>query len=223
MRSVKRCATAAVLMGLGLALAWAGDGGPQVADPARAGKERTGDPKVARPKTDVRKQTLDKAGTAEPKRPSVSGEVRQLAAVCALTADQQNKVAALAAARQKAIDEAMAKFQADLALVLTPEQKAAWNESVLLTTVQRAFAKAALTEAQLTQVKTLIAAQGANQVLLPDGKSGSESVKGLLDAVMKDVLTDEQRAGLRAGKGADAPAPARTGKDPQPAAVPATP
>ncbi len=169
---------------------------PQV---RREGGDRPAD---VRREGDVRKEGGDREGDAS--TPALRGEYARMAEVCGLTEEQRNKIAALIAARDKEVREVTLKYQARIAAVFTDPQRALWNETLLLTSVQRLFQRANLTEDQLARVKAVVAAQAKDQSL-NDNRTRSQVLRKVVDAVNKDVLTNQQRAALREGDRRDAP------------------
>lgn len=124
-------------------------------------------------------------------------DTARLAEACDLSQEQQKKLVELNEVRQKAIQEINAKYQTDLAVVLTPEQKAKWNQTILMGMVERNIAKRLnLTPQQMDKIRDAVPEMTKDVLLGPD-MGGGEVMRKLWDFITKDVLTDEQRAAMR--------------------------
>ncbi len=155
---------------------------------ARDGREATSRPDSPR---------RDGRGDGEVKRPVVR-EFAKMAETCGLSDEQLQKIADLVAARNKAIVETQAKCQEEIMAVLTDEQKAKWQQAVVVTLLERRFAKVALTADQLDKIKAAVAeAAGKKALAVTDERSANEAAVKFSEFVTKEVLTDDQRAALQ--------------------------
>lgn len=131
-----------------------------------------------------------------PRRVELGGEYGRMAAVCALTDDQRKQIAGIQEACEKEIREVRAKYQTQIQAVFTEEQKAKWNESVLMTHVTREFAKVKFSDTQLAKIKQAIGEQTKGAGLVGDERAAGDALRKVMDAIRKDVLTTEQKATL---------------------------
>ena len=197
MRPLKTALLAAVTMlGLAFAPGWGQEGAAEPEKPK---------PKVKKP---------------APRKPRLAGTHAQMAKVCGLSQEQTDKIIAANKLRhearkefndangakikalQKELNDLYAKrkkIEADglaaIMAVLTDEQKAAWNQYLVIRTVQRKFARAKLTEDQLETIKAEYV-RAAVGVDLSNDKDRQSLTNKLLWHVQKEILTDAQRLEL---------------------------
>lgn len=113
-----------------------------------------------------------------------------------LTADQQKLIAEIVAARQKEMMEIQAKYQGKVNELLTPDQRAKLNTSMLLGPLERDIRRAELTPEQLDKIKAK-AAELSKDINPADEKVRGEVMQKLRTFIMGEVLTEAQKAVLR--------------------------
>ncbi len=135
---------------------------------------------------------------AADKRVAAPREFAKLAETAGLTDEQMLKIAELVTARNKAIVEIQSKYQAEILALLTDDQRAKREQAVIVSLLERRFAKAALTPDQLEKIKSAVAeAAGKKALTITDERSAMEAVAKFSEFVTKEVLTDAQRDALR--------------------------
>ena len=187
---------AATMLGLAFAPGWGQEG---------AAKPEKPKPKVKKPAA---------------KKPGLRGTHAQMAKVCGLSQAQSDKIIAANKLRhearkefndangakmkalQKELNDLYAKrkkVEADglaaIMAVLTDEQMAAWNQYLVIRTVQRKFARAKLTEDQLETINAEYV-RAAVGVDLSNDKDRRNLTNKLLWHVQREILTDAQRLEL---------------------------
>lgn len=120
-------------------------------------------------------------------------------------------------------EELNRKFTAKVLALLTPEQKSTWDQHQLVEQALRAFKGVTLTDEQTAKVKAK-AAELAKGVDFAKDKPRQEATGKLRDYIEKDVLTDAQKAALKAAPSpagdAQAIMPTKEGKQPRDAVQP---
>lgn len=124
-------------------------------------------------------------------------KMAEFAKVCGLSEDQQKKLIDINLAREKAILEINAKTDEQVVAVLSPEQKAKWNETIAMSLVQRELGKASLTDAQIVRIKAEIATRTKDTLLAVNEKS-SKMLKELIAFARENVLTEDQKTIMKA-------------------------
>lgn len=189
---------AAAMLGLALGHAWSQEG-------AEAPKK---------PKPRVKKPAPRKV------KPRLGGTHAQMAKVCKLSEEQTGKIIAANKARKEATKEFMeangekmkalqkelnelyakrrkidADGQAAVMAVLTDEQKATWQQYMIMRTVKGRFSRAKLTEDQLEKIKAEYV-RAAVGVDMSNQRDRRNLTYKLIRHVQKEVLTDAQRLEL---------------------------
>jgi len=187
---------AATMLGLALAPGWGQEG---------AAKPEKPKPKVKKP---------------APKKPRLAGMHAQMAKICGLSQQQSDKIIAANKLRrearkefddangakikalQKELKELYAKRneidadgQAAIMAVLTDEQKATWQQYLVIRTIKMKLARTKLTEDQLETINAEYV-RAAVGVDLSNDKDRRGLTSKLLRHVQREVLTDAQRLEL---------------------------
>lgn len=159
--------------------AWAGD------------KEDAGAPKAA-PVLEKKNEVREKGRESG----KMKGELGEIINVCGLNEEQQKKLIEIDEARIKALKQIMETSVDQIAAMLTPEQKAKWNESMAMRFVKQQFGKASLTDEQITRIKAEIAAK-TKDIFLAMNEKNAQLMKNIMAFVNDNVLTDAQRTAVK--------------------------
>ncbi|MEI6808703.1 MAG: hypothetical protein WCN95_08265 [bacterium] len=148
---------------------------------------------------------LKAAGTADPKNEIKAkgrstdkqrSKLAEFAKVCGLSDEQQKRLMDINEAREKAVQEINAKTDEQVVAVLSPEQKAKWNETIAMSLVQRDFGKVSLTDEQIGRIKAEIATR-TKDILLALNEKSSQMLRELMTFTKDKVLTEDQKTAIK--------------------------
>lgn len=133
--------------------------------------------------------------------PAMRGDEAQKAEACGLTDDQKKKIAELREACQKAVQETQTQYTEQISAVFTPDQRDKWNQATVLSQFQNMLKKVNATDEQMTKIKAVIAdeTKGMTTIIERGGSLGEKTSK--ISSAIMDILTDDQKAMLKAGQG----------------------